>query len=140
MSENERKTPQPPFTMSKYATETDLLRDKCKRLETENAELREAMSKVYLVMAEYDYEGGSVFCAFASKQDADLFASRCNEHIQSRPRSPTTIEDSPENDAAFDAFLAAIGEWENNHPAKDFCGADSFSVRELDITIVGVKP
>ncbi len=88
---------------------------------------------VYLAMAEYSYEGASVVKAFATKPDADAFVTRCNEHnAKERPPAPP-IEDTPENDAAHEAWWAKVQEWEKAHPAPDNTGADSFYVREIAV-------
>jgi hypothetical protein len=41
----------PPFTMSKYASEVDLLRDKCAWLEAQHARLREVESASFALTA-----------------------------------------------------------------------------------------
>lgn len=113
---------------------------RCSGLAAEVGRLREdGPSAVYLVMADYDYEGSTVVCAFAARADAALFVSRCNAHNDAKPSAPDTIEDTPENDAAFETHWAAYTKWESDHPAGNNSGADRFSVRELDIAAIDAE-
>lgn len=87
------------------------------------------MKRVYLVMAEYTYEGSNVVRAYATNGGAARFVQRVRAHIEKRP-GPPPIENTPENDAWWTKHCA----WEKRHPAKHHTGADSFSVSVWKIT------
>ena len=108
-------------------------------LAAEVGRLKEDARKVYLVMADYDYEESTVVCAFAASSDAALFVSRCNAHNEAKPSFPYIIEDTPENDAALETHWAAYTKWEIDHPAGNNSGADRFSVRELAVAAIDAE-
>jgi len=84
---------------------------------------------IYLVMADTSYEGSTPICGFFDKRSAEEFRDKCIAHDRKRPQDVPPIEDSPENDAAWDRFTKKVERWERRHPAgKDLSCRNDFSV------------
>ena len=93
------------------------------------------MTKVYLVLACYCYEGSDAVKAYADEAAAKAFASVCGVYHGTRSDipSPPPIEDTPENDAAHDKWYRKVQRWERKHPAgSQFASADSFIVKPVE--------
>lgn len=91
--------------------------------------------KIYLVMAETDYEGSTPVKAFLDQAKAKEFAARCEAYKVKAPTAPAKIEDTPENDAEHEAFWKKRQRWTERHPAgKLHATCDSFSVMWLQLS------
>lgn len=93
------------------------------------------MKRVHIVMADYAYEGSNIVRVFESAGGAGLFVLKCRAHGEKRPESPPPIENTPENDAAHEAWYQKMQAWEKRHPAKPHTGADSYSVSVWKVTL-----
>lgn len=90
---------------------------------------------VFLVVANYDYQGSSAVRAFLDKKAAEAFAALCHEYGQKKPEAPP-VEDTPENDAEHETWLGKDEEWRKGHPAgEDHSSADSFLVMEIPLVV-----
>lgn len=80
------------------------------------------MKKIYIVAAEWNYEGSSNIRAFASKARADAFRDKCAAHHAKR-----TWYDGDFEDVSYEKWSAKNEKWEKSHPAgEDATTADSF--------------
>lgn len=82
-----------------------------------------APGTVYLVCAQWDFEGNEDLAAFRDRASAEAFVAACEEH---QDREPEDDEDGTK--------------WENNHPGKPYLspgstlrGADSFIITEVTV-------
>ncbi|WP_342051262.1 hypothetical protein [Cupriavidus sp. OTU4054] len=90
--------------------------------------------KVHMVTADADYDGADVLRAFTTDAAAKAFAEKCRSYSDTRPTPPNVIEDSPENDRAWDEYNARQRRWEARHPAgEDYAHHDHFSVSPLKL-------
>ena len=88
---------------------------------------------IFLVSAEYDHQPSTPLHAFAKKLDAHAFVKNCEDYRRTRPQCPPTIEDTPENDRAWDRFIRRDAQFKRKHPAGEHASCDSFSVVELPL-------
>jgi hypothetical protein len=79
---------------------------------------------VYLVCAQWEYEGNADLVAYRSRHESEWFALQCEEYQKVEP------------DEADDAH----SNWEDCHPAKPYlsvgdtlCGVESFIVIEVKV-------
>lgn len=95
---------------------------------------------VFIVMSCTDYEGSGPVRAFLSEADAEAFAAKCEAHQRKAPQGPTTIEDTPENDAEHEAFWEKRQRWAKRHPAGESSATcDSFQVVSIPLVTANVK-
>lgn len=90
------------------------------------------MKRIYLAMAEWDYEGSSVARIFEAEADAAAFVAACNAHAEKQPPAPP-LEDTPENDELHRKWWAKLMRWERKHPAQGQSSANRFVVRPHDM-------
>ena len=83
---------------------------------------------LFAVSANQDYEGGTAIAVFDTEDAAKVFAFDCTQYQHSKPVPPQDIEDTPANDAEWDAWDLEQKAWLEKHPGVD---ADSFTVYEL---------
>jgi hypothetical protein len=84
--------------------------------------------KIYVVTANYDYEGYAAIKAFRSKRSADAFASSCTKYDTAKP-----LLDYEQSDVAYDKWCGDFDAWRKLHPAGDNGEADSYFVMELSL-------
>jgi hypothetical protein len=75
------------------------------------------MDTIYLVNADYGYEGQAAVRAFATEDEATAFCARCNAWAQTEPKGYRTPE-----------YAALKAEWKRAHPAPTNTAADYFEV------------
>lgn len=86
---------------------------------------------VHMVMATTDYDGSDALRAFTTEAAAQAFAEKCRAYSNTRP-TPPHVEDSPENDKAWDLYAARQRRWDARHPAGEcYSRHDQFSVIPL---------
>jgi hypothetical protein len=89
------------------------------------------LKKVYLLVGVSD-GASDALRAFRTPQALNDCIDRCLAHGAKRPRYPDHVEDTPENDAAFDLAEKKMERWRRRHPGG--AGAwvhDSFVARVL---------
>ena len=90
----------------------------------------------YVVEARYNYEPGYTVKVFLREEAALEFAAACGAYAKSRPECPADIEDSPENDAAFEKYWRASQRWSKRHPAGEHASnADEFAVVGVELVV-----
>lgn len=85
-------------------------------------------AKVFAVSADTAYEGGTAIAVFDTQELGDAFAARCRDYDRRFPEAPREIADTPENDAVWNAWNAAVERWRAKHPGKQTHTNDSYSV------------
>lgn len=73
------------------------------------------MAKVYLLFGG-DSESSAMLKVFAERADAQARRLACEAHQERRPKYPTVIEDTPENDKLHDDAHAKMERWRKRHP------------------------
>lgn len=73
---------------------------------------------VHLVIG-CDSESETVLHAFTTAESASECLVACRKHQGKRPAYPSVVEDTPENDAAFEKADAAFNRWCERHPGGD---------------------
>lgn len=73
------------------------------------------MKRVYLVIGS-DVEGSAALRAFTSRKRAQECVAACIVYEAKRPIYPDSVEESPENDEAWDRACAQMRRWERRHP------------------------
>jgi hypothetical protein len=88
---------------------------------------------VFLVAAEYDHEATTPLCAFVKALDARAFVKECEDYRNTRPQCPSSMEDTLENDRAWDRFIRRSDQFKRKHIAGEHAHCDSFSVVEVPL-------
>jgi hypothetical protein len=78
------------------------------------------VANVYLLVGT-SIESSDVLRAFKTRKSLDDCLARCRAHEERRPQYPDHVEDTPENDAAFDLAEKKTERWRKRHPAGP-CG------------------
>lgn len=73
------------------------------------------MAKVYLLIGS-GLESQAALRAFSSARSLNACIDRCRAHEAKRPSYPDRVEDTPENDAAFDLADKKMERWRKRHP------------------------
>lgn len=89
----------------------------------------------FVVLAKDDFSGRTdPVMVFLDAADAKTFSEKCERYQNRRPKSPGVIENTPENDSAFDDFWRRHLRWQMQHPAgKELSGRHSFPVVPLPL-------
>ena len=83
------------------------------------------MKQIYLVQAEWHYEGSTTIRAFASEARANDFRNKCANHHDKR----TWYEGDDYECAAYEKWSAKYDKWRESHPGgQSAVSADSFGV------------
>jgi hypothetical protein len=86
---------------------------------------------IFVVLSRSDYECDDVLKAFSSKDDAEALSKACSDYDQTFESCPE-IEDTPENDALWDAWNIRNEAWKKAHPAGEYGHVDSYPIREVE--------
>ena len=89
--------------------------------------------KMHLVIGNTDYEGFTTIRAFKSKARAKALCDRCVLHEAKKPEPPGTIENTPENDAEFEAWDLKLKRWAKRHPAGAHHALSRYSYEIIDL-------
>ena len=84
--------------------------------------------KIYLVMANVDYESSTPIVAYKSEQKAANFASKCGEHELTQEPWPEDVTDSE-----YEKFMERRDKWQRKHPAKGHYNSDSYTVFPVEL-------
>lgn len=84
--------------------------------------------KIYVVEGCVNYEGCSCIKAFKTKEQADEFASQCDDYNQTKPQFP----DDYENDEIYNEWEAKEEQWRERHPAIQTFD-DYYHVSEIEL-------
>lgn len=90
------------------------------------------LTSVFVVSASYDRERGTLIAAYSTRPAAEQLAAACEAYDRTRPVCPE-IEDTPENDLAWERYLAAVDTWAKAHPAGEAHMCDGYEVTELPL-------
>lgn len=92
-----------------------------------------AARSVFLVVAECDHESTTPLRAFLQALDAETFVKECEGYRRTRPQCPSSIEDTPENDRAWDRFMRRDAQFKRKHIAGEHAHCDRFSMVEVPL-------
>lgn len=73
------------------------------------------MAKVYLLIGNA-IEGSEALRAFTTPKALNACVDRCRQHEARRPSYPDRVEDTSENDAAWDLADRKTERWRKRHP------------------------
>lgn len=88
------------------------------------------MTKIYLALQNYDYEGFDVMDAYATREGAEARVAMCREHKAKEPPLPDTW--APMTSPEWRAYAAEKDKWAAAAP-EGFERGDSYEVMELDV-------
>jgi hypothetical protein len=88
---------------------------------------------VFLVAAEYDHQTTTPLLSFVKESDAHAFLKECEDYKKTRPQCPSSVEDTPENDRAWDRFIRRDAQFRRKHIAGEHVHCDRFSVVEVPL-------
>lgn len=98
------------------------------------------MKTIYVVYG-HCYEAAANIRAFTTRKAAYAFLLKLNAHAAKRPQYPDRIEDTPENDAAFEKVDRQSVSWRKRHPGGEAATSyEDFSIEALRLDeSVGVR-
>lgn len=86
------------------------------------------MSKIYLAIAESNYEGFSVMAASMKQEKAQKLCDACVEYLKKRPIAPGLDA----SDGKWDRFYAAEERWKAQAP-KHYESGDIYCIMEVEL-------